>query len=284
MVAPSFSGLANRRIGWPATANAAAGHQLCRLRQQQQPPSQQQPSQSQRSGLNISGLRAGLDAYIDTHLYRHLSIHDGSIWPVTRPLTDSALLSAIADPTRLRILRQLTDTGACCACDIADNCPVSQPTVSHHLRVLRESGWLDAERRGTWIWYSHPARGPRALSAHRRQPQPFERSRARVAAPASATARRLAAAAARVDRPASDDGAGTRGNEGVVEVDHRAGMVGHDGDRFAQLWSRRAGREADHAVVVEDTFDAFPPGRPAASRNPPGTPADPWSATWRRRR
>jgi ArsR family transcriptional regulator len=73
---------------------------------------------------------------------------------VNRDLTDSALLSAVADPMRLRILRQLTDVGACCACDIADNCPVSQPTVSHHLRVLREAGWLAAERRGTWIWYS----------------------------------------------------------------------------------------------------------------------------------
>jgi ArsR family transcriptional regulator len=84
---------------------------------------------------------------------------------VNRDLTDSALLSAIADPTRLRILRQLTDVGACCACDIADNCPVSQPTVSHHLRVLREAGWLAAERRGTWIWYSIR---PEALERFRR--------------------------------------------------------------------------------------------------------------------
>ena len=67
---------------------------------------------------------------------------------------DSRLLAAIADPVRLGILRQLGQVGLCCACDIADNCPVSQPTVSHHLRVLREAGWLSAERRGTWIWYS----------------------------------------------------------------------------------------------------------------------------------
>ena len=73
---------------------------------------------------------------------------------MTNSISDSALLAAIADPVRLSILRQLTDTGACCACDIADNCPVSQPTVSHHLRVLREAGWLSSERRGTWIWYS----------------------------------------------------------------------------------------------------------------------------------
>lgn len=41
-----------------------------------------------------------------------------------------------------------------CACDIAAGYPVSQPTVSHHLRVLREAGWISGERRGTWIWYS----------------------------------------------------------------------------------------------------------------------------------
>lgn len=68
--------------------------------------------------------------------------------------SDSRLLAAIADPLRMRILRQLSDVGMCCACDIADDCPVSQPTVSHHLRVLREAGWLSAERHGTWIYYS----------------------------------------------------------------------------------------------------------------------------------
>jgi ArsR family transcriptional regulator len=78
---------------------------------------------------------------------------------------DSALLAAIADPLRLRILRQLTDVGMCCACDIADNCPVSQPTVSHHLRVLREAGWITSERRGTWIWYSVR---PEAIERYRR--------------------------------------------------------------------------------------------------------------------
>lgn len=77
---------------------------------------------------------------------------------------DSRLLAAIADPLRMRILRQLSDVGICCACDIADDCPVSQPTVSHHLRVLREAGWLSAERRGTWIYYSIR---PEALERYR---------------------------------------------------------------------------------------------------------------------
>jgi len=78
---------------------------------------------------------------------------------------DSQLLAAIADPNRLRILRQLGDAGVCCACDVADNCAVSQPTVSHHLKVLRQAGWVKAERRGTWIWYSIR---PEALERYRR--------------------------------------------------------------------------------------------------------------------
>ena len=70
-----------------------------------------------------------------------------------RLLDDARLLNAIADPTRLDILRQLA-AGECCACDIAACYDLRQPTVSHHLKVLRDAGWLDAERRGTWIWYS----------------------------------------------------------------------------------------------------------------------------------
>jgi ArsR family transcriptional regulator, arsenate/arsenite/antimonite-responsive transcriptional repressor len=67
---------------------------------------------------------------------------------------DVLLLQAAADPTRLSILHQLSDTGPVCACDLTACCEVSQPTVSHHLKVLREAGWISGERRGTWIWYS----------------------------------------------------------------------------------------------------------------------------------
>jgi ArsR family transcriptional regulator len=63
-------------------------------------------------------------------------------------------LQAAADPIRLAILRQLSLVGPVCACNIAGSYDVAQPTVSHHLRVLREAGWIDGERRGTWIWYS----------------------------------------------------------------------------------------------------------------------------------
>ena len=67
---------------------------------------------------------------------------------------DVVLLQAAADPTRLQMLRQLAVAGAVCACDFTADAPVTQPTVSHHLRVLREAGWVTTERRGTWIWYS----------------------------------------------------------------------------------------------------------------------------------
>ena len=63
------------------------------------------------------------------------------------------ILQAIAEPTRLAIVRQLASAGEVCACDFTDCCGVSQPTVSHHLKVLREAGVVSCERRGTWIYY-----------------------------------------------------------------------------------------------------------------------------------
>jgi ArsR family transcriptional regulator len=69
--------------------------------------------------------------------------------------SDARLLQAAADPTRLAILRQLSMVGPTCACDVTDGGGgLSQPTISHHLKVLRESGWIEGERRGRWIWYS----------------------------------------------------------------------------------------------------------------------------------
>jgi DNA-binding transcriptional ArsR family regulator len=67
---------------------------------------------------------------------------------------DLLLLSALADPTRLEIVRQLAATGGVCACDFTDCCGVSQPTISHHLKVLRDAGLVQSQRRGTNIYYS----------------------------------------------------------------------------------------------------------------------------------
>jgi DNA-binding transcriptional ArsR family regulator len=66
---------------------------------------------------------------------------------------DVRLLAALADPTRLAIVRQLAADTETCACDFTASCDVGQPTVSHHLRVLREAGVVTSERRGQWIFY-----------------------------------------------------------------------------------------------------------------------------------
>ncbi|HEU4542049.1 MAG TPA: metalloregulator ArsR/SmtB family transcription factor [Jiangellaceae bacterium] len=61
---------------------------------------------------------------------------------------------ALADPVRLRLFSKIASfgSGEVCVCDI-DDVGVSQPTVSHHLRKLREAGLVTAERRGTWVYY-----------------------------------------------------------------------------------------------------------------------------------
>ena len=61
---------------------------------------------------------------------------------------------ALADPVRIQILDALARSGGeICACDFVDVVLKSQPTVSHHLKLLREAGLVTGERRGTWVWY-----------------------------------------------------------------------------------------------------------------------------------
>ncbi|MFK4789191.1 metalloregulator ArsR/SmtB family transcription factor [Microbacterium sp. ZW T5_56] len=69
--------------------------------------------------------------------------------------TVAGALKAIADPLRLRMLSAIaTDPrGEACVCDLAELSEVSQPTISHHLKVLKETGMLLSERRGTWVYY-----------------------------------------------------------------------------------------------------------------------------------
>lgn len=70
------------------------------------------------------------------------------------PDPDSLLLQALADPMRLAIVRQLSTERETCACDLVVGIDISQPTVSHHLRVLREAGLVTADRRGSWVYYA----------------------------------------------------------------------------------------------------------------------------------
>lgn len=66
---------------------------------------------------------------------------------------DALLLQGVADPTRLSILRELAGGSEICACDFTACCDVAQPTVSHHLKVLRAAGWVTSERRASWVYY-----------------------------------------------------------------------------------------------------------------------------------
>lgn len=66
---------------------------------------------------------------------------------------DIQLLAALADPTRMEILRELAGASEVCACDFTSCCDVSQPTISHHLKVLRDAGAVTSERRGNWVFY-----------------------------------------------------------------------------------------------------------------------------------
>ncbi len=63
---------------------------------------------------------------------------------------------ALADPVRLRVLSMLADAprGKVCVCDFVGPLGKSQPTVSHHLKILAEAGLVHGERRGKWVWYS----------------------------------------------------------------------------------------------------------------------------------
>jgi len=68
----------------------------------------------------------------------------------------ASLLKALADPVRLRLLSLVAShaDGEACVCDLNDAFDLSQPTISHHLKVLHEVGLLDRSKRGVWVYYS----------------------------------------------------------------------------------------------------------------------------------
>ena len=67
----------------------------------------------------------------------------------------SPLLKAMADPVRLRLLSLVAShaDGEACVCDLHEAFDLSQPTISHHLKVLHEVGLLDRSKRGVWVYY-----------------------------------------------------------------------------------------------------------------------------------
>jgi ArsR family transcriptional regulator len=66
----------------------------------------------------------------------------------------AAMFKALGDPVRLRLLSMIaSQPGEVCVCELTPAFELSQPTISHHLKVLRQAGLVDSERRGTWVYY-----------------------------------------------------------------------------------------------------------------------------------
>ena len=85
--------------------------------------------------------------------------HDAAVAHASR-------LAAIADPTRLQIVSVIANApdGEVCACDFVAPLGKSQPTISHHLKVLAEAGLVEGDKRGRWIWYRLAAGGVEELT------------------------------------------------------------------------------------------------------------------------
>lgn len=66
----------------------------------------------------------------------------------------ASVLKALADPARLQLLALIRTGGEACACDLVEPVGLSQPTVSHHLKVLTEAGLIHRQQRGQWAWFS----------------------------------------------------------------------------------------------------------------------------------
>jgi ArsR family transcriptional regulator len=103
--------------------------------------------------------------------YRRMSISLTALGPADTvaccsPLSDgplsaeqaeqvAPLLKALADPVRLRLMSLVAshEGGEACVCDLNDAFDLSQPTISHHLKVLHDAGLLDRDKRGVWVYY-----------------------------------------------------------------------------------------------------------------------------------
>ncbi|TDC45330.1 transcriptional regulator [Actinomadura sp. KC345] len=82
--------------------------------------------------------------------------------PLSGPVMDedeaadlARVFKALADPVRLRLLNLIASAegGEACVCDLTGPFEVSAPTISHHLKILRQAGLIEGERRGTWVYY-----------------------------------------------------------------------------------------------------------------------------------
>lgn len=102
-----------------------------------------------------------IEVCLDREMSKQLPIVDCCPPLVREPLSEpqavelARVFKAVGDPVRLRLLSLIAshDGGEACVCDLTDTFDLTGPTISHHLKVLRESGLITGERRGTWIYY-----------------------------------------------------------------------------------------------------------------------------------
>jgi ArsR family transcriptional regulator len=66
----------------------------------------------------------------------------------------ASVFAAMADPVRLRLLSLVADAGELCSCNLQGPLQKSQPTISHHTKVLADAGLIRGEKRGRWVWWS----------------------------------------------------------------------------------------------------------------------------------
>jgi ArsR family transcriptional regulator, arsenate/arsenite/antimonite-responsive transcriptional repressor len=97
--------------------------------------------------VNMLGMKTLISDCCPPLLLKHLNPDDAEQLAV--------LFRVLGEPSRLQLLSLIASqpTGAACVCDLIEPLGLSQPTVSHHLKVLYEAGFVIRERRGTWIYY-----------------------------------------------------------------------------------------------------------------------------------
>jgi len=99
---------------------------------------------------------------------------------VREPIDETAavglarMFKALADPVRLRLVSLIGahQGGEVCVCELTEAFELTQPTISHHLKVLREAGIIDSERRGTWVYYRLEPAALELMGALLSAPQP----------------------------------------------------------------------------------------------------------------
>ncbi|SDT62786.1 DNA-binding transcriptional regulator, ArsR family [Actinoplanes derwentensis] len=115
----------------------------------------QVPGRQDVTGIALGSLRQAVDGLA-------LGAQDQAVAGITDGPLDAeragdlaGAFKALGDPVRLRLLSMIASAtdGEICVCDLSEAFPLTGPTISHHLRILREAGLVHGSRRGTWVYY-----------------------------------------------------------------------------------------------------------------------------------